>query len=44
MKDSNGDIHLTLPIGGRVGDPKFDFSEAVWAAMRNVAVKAIPRR
>jgi uncharacterized protein involved in outer membrane biogenesis len=41
MKNRNGDINITLPIGGRVSDPKFDFSEAVWASVRSVAVHAI---
>ena len=41
MKDSRGDIRLTLPVGGRLSDPRFDFSEAIWSTIRNVAVKAI---
>jgi hypothetical protein len=41
MKNRNGDINITLPIGGRVSDPKFDFSEAVWGAVRRVAINAI---
>jgi Domain of Unknown Function (DUF748) len=41
MKDARGEIHVTLPVGGRLHDPRFDFSEAIWAAVRTVAVKAI---
>lgn len=41
MKNKKGDINVTLPIGGRVSDPKFDFSETVWAAVRSVTVHAI---
>ena len=41
MKDSRGDIRLALPVGGRLSDPRFDFSEAIWSTIRNVAVKAI---
>jgi len=41
MKDRHGDITLSFPVGGRLGDPRFDFSEAIWSAIRTVAVKAI---
>ena len=30
-----------VPVGGRLSDPRFDFREAVWGAIRAVAVKAI---
>ncbi len=41
MKDRRGDIRLSLPVGGRLSDPRFDMSEALWSTVRNVAVKAI---
>jgi hypothetical protein len=41
MKDSRGDITLSLPVAGRLSDPRFDFSEAIWSAVRTVAIKAI---
>ena len=41
MKDRRGDIRLSLPVGGRLTDPRFDMSEALWSTVRNVAVKAI---
>jgi hypothetical protein len=41
MKDSRGDISVSLPVGGRLSDPRFDFREAIWSTIRNVAVKAI---
>jgi hypothetical protein len=41
MKDRRGDIRLSLPVGGRLTDPRFDVSEALWSTVRNVAVKAI---
>ena len=41
MKDARGDIRVTLPVRGRLSDPRFDFSEAIWSTIRNVAVKAI---
>jgi Domain of Unknown Function (DUF748) len=41
MKDRRGDIHLALPVGGRLSDPRFDFTEVIWSTLRNTAVKAI---
>ena len=41
MKDRRGDINLSFPIGGRLGDPRFDFREAIWSAVRAVAINAI---
>ena len=41
MKDARGDIRVTLPVSGRLSDPRFDFSEAIWSTIRNIAVKAI---
>jgi hypothetical protein len=41
MKDRNGDITLSFPVGGRLDDPRFDFSEAIWSAVRTVAINAI---
>jgi len=41
MKDARGDIRVTLPVRGRLSDPRFDFSEAIWSTIRNVAVRAI---
>jgi hypothetical protein len=41
MKDRRGDINLSFPVGGRLSDPRFDLREAIWGAMRTVAVNAI---
>jgi Domain of Unknown Function (DUF748) len=41
MKDKRGDITLSFPVGGRLSDPRFDFSEAIWNALRTVAVRAV---
>jgi hypothetical protein len=41
MKDAHGDIRMSVPVGGRLSDPRFDFSEAVWSAVRTVAINAI---
>ena len=41
MKNKQGDITLSLPIGGKLSDPRFDLSETIWSAVRTVAVHAI---
>jgi hypothetical protein len=41
MKDSRGEIKLPVSVGGRLGDPRFDLSEAIWAAVRTVSIKAV---
>jgi uncharacterized protein DUF748 len=41
LKDRRGDISVSFPVGGRLSDPRFDFSDAIWKAVRTVAVKAI---
>lgn len=41
MKDRRGDINLSFPVGGRLSDPRFDFRETIWSAVRTVAINAI---
>jgi hypothetical protein len=41
MKDRGGDIRVAVPVGGRLSDPRFDVSEAIWSTLRNVAVKTV---
>lgn len=41
MKNRRGDINVSLPVGGRLDDPRFELSEAIWGAVRAVAVNAI---
>jgi len=41
MKDRGGDIKLSFPVDGRLSDPRFDFRETMWAAIRTVAINAI---
>src|SRR5262249_13121440 len=41
LKDRQGNIKLALPVGGKLNDPRFDMREAIWGAVRTVAVKAI---
>jgi hypothetical protein len=41
LKDRQGNISLSLPVGGKLSDPKFDFHEAMWSALRTLTVKTI---
>jgi len=41
MKDARGDINLSFPLGGHLTDPRFDFREALWGAIRTVAINTI---
>jgi hypothetical protein len=41
LKDGRGDITLSLPVGGNVNDGGLDFSEAIWSAVRAVAIRTI---
>jgi Domain of Unknown Function (DUF748) len=41
MRDSRGDIRFGFPVGGRLGDPRFDFREAIRSAIRTVAINTI---
>ena len=41
MRDSRGDIRVSVPVGGRLTDPRFDFRETIRSAIRTVAVNTI---
>ena len=41
LKDRQGEIHLTLPVQGRLSAPDFHYSEAMWTAVRNLAIKLV---
>jgi hypothetical protein len=41
MRDSRGDIRMSVPIGGRLDDPRVDFGETIRTAVRTVAINAI---
>jgi Domain of Unknown Function (DUF748) len=41
LKDRKGVIKLTIPVSGRLSAPDFQYGEAVWAAMRNLAIKLV---
>jgi hypothetical protein len=41
LKDRQGNISVSLPVGGQLGDPRFDFQDALWSALRKITVKSI---
>lgn len=41
IKDGNGNIHINVPLAGTVTDRQFDFSDAIWTAVRNVIVNIL---
>jgi uncharacterized protein DUF748 len=41
LKDRRGDISISVPVGGRVSDPKFDVQDAIWSALRTFTVKTV---
>ncbi len=36
IKDGNGNVVVNVPVAGSLKDPKFDWSETIWSAVRNV--------
>jgi outer membrane protein OmpA-like peptidoglycan-associated protein len=41
LKDARGDIKLTLPVSGDLSTREFDFQEAVWGAVRSLALRLV---
>jgi len=41
IKDGNGNIHVNVPITGTLADRQFDFSDAIWTAVKNVIVNVL---
>jgi hypothetical protein len=41
LKDSRGDIDLTLPISGTLSDRTFNWGDAMWAAVKQVVAKVV---
>jgi uncharacterized protein involved in outer membrane biogenesis len=41
IKDGNGNIHINVPLTGTLTDRQFDFSDAIWTAVRNVIVNVL---
>jgi hypothetical protein len=41
LKDRRGEIRLSLPVSGDIGTREFDFEDAVWSAVRSVAIRLL---
>lgn len=41
LKDSRGEIKVSLPVSGDIGTREFDFGDAVWMAVRNVSLRLL---
>ena len=41
LKDDSGRIVITFPISGPLSNPTFDWTNAIWATIRNAVVKLI---
>jgi hypothetical protein len=41
IKDGNGNIVVNVPVAGSLKDPRFDWSETIWSAVRNVLKNAL---
>jgi uncharacterized protein involved in outer membrane biogenesis len=41
IKDGDGNIHVNVPITGTLNDQQFDWSDAIWTAVRNVIVNVL---
>ena len=41
IKDGDGNIHVNVPISGTLTDKQFDWSDAIWTAVRNVVVNVL---
>lgn len=41
LKDSRGEIRLSLPVSGDVGTREFDYQEAVWGTARNLSIQLL---
>ena len=39
LQDSNGIIHLNLPVSGNLDDPQFSYTSIIWKAFVNVLTK-----
>jgi len=41
MKDTRGEIRVSVPLSGSLGAPEFSLAEAIWTALRNVVVNVL---
>jgi hypothetical protein len=41
LKNREGVIHLNVPVRGSISAPEFDYGDAMWTALRNVAIRLV---
>ncbi|MGH7400483.1 MAG: DUF748 domain-containing protein, partial [Candidatus Rokuibacteriota bacterium] len=41
IKDGSGNIHVKVPLTGTLSDRQFDWTDAIWTAVRNVLVNIL---
>ena len=41
IKDGDGNVHVNVPITGTLTDKQFDFSDAIWTAVKNVLINVL---
>jgi hypothetical protein len=41
IKDSKGDIRVSVPVTGPINDPKLSLGDAIWTAIKNVLVNVV---
>jgi hypothetical protein len=41
LKDSRGEIQLSLPVSGDLSTRAFDYTDAVWSAIRNLSIRVL---
>jgi hypothetical protein len=41
LKDSRGEIRLSVPVAGDLGTVEFDYDEAVWGTVRNLSIRLL---
>lgn len=41
LKNRQGVIELNLPVRGQLSAPEFDYRDAMWTALRNLAIKVV---
>jgi uncharacterized protein involved in outer membrane biogenesis len=41
LKNRQGEIQLTIPVRGRLSSPDFHYGDAVWTALRGLAIKLV---
>jgi hypothetical protein len=41
LKDSRGEVKMSLPVAGDISTREFNYKEAVWASVRNLSIRLV---